>query len=121
MYWMVFLLVVLQMVCLLTLSTSLTLSDIDRIEVLKDASATALYGSRAANGVIVITTKRGQSGKTTFNFSSSAAWSSIANKMDVFSADEFRSAVPANGGTLNDLGANTDWQDELPKQLFLMM
>ncbi|NNE75938.1 MAG: TonB-dependent receptor plug domain-containing protein, partial [Pricia sp.] len=76
--------------------------DIASIDVLKDASAAAIYGARAANGVVVITTKRGQSGKTEMNLSMSTAFSTIANPMDVFSADEFRTQVPAAGGTLLD-------------------
>jgi len=87
--------------------------DIESIEVLKDASATALYGARASNGVVVITTKTGQEGDTQMTLSTSASISNIANKIDVFSADEFRNQVPAAGGTLDDFGANTDWQDEL--------
>lgn len=87
--------------------------DIQSINVLKDASATALYGARAANGVIVITTRKGQMGKTEMNLSVSTAWSSLANKINVFSADEFRKQVPAAGGTLFDAGSSTDWQDEL--------
>jgi TonB-dependent starch-binding outer membrane protein SusC len=87
--------------------------DIESIDVLKDASATAVYGSRASNGVVVITTKKGKSGKTEMNFSVSTAWSSLSNKIGVFSADEFRKQVPAQGGTLNDYGGNTDWQKEL--------
>lgn len=88
-------------------------NDIESIDVLKDASATAVYGARASNGVVVITTKKGRAGKTEMNFSASAAWSSLSNKIDVFSADEFRQQVVAAGGTLTDLGGNTDWQDEL--------
>ena len=88
-------------------------NDIQSINVLKDASATALYGARAANGVVVITTKKGQMGKTEMNLNVSTAFSSLANKIDVFSADEFRRQVPAAGGTLFDAGGNTDWQDEL--------
>ena len=88
-------------------------NDIESIDVLKDASATAVYGSRASNGVVVITTKRGKSGKTQMNFSVSTAWSSMANKIDVFSADEFRRQVVAVGGTLDDFDGNTDWQEEL--------
>ncbi len=88
-------------------------NDIESIDVLKDASATAVYGSRASNGVVVITTKKGKSGKTQMNLSASAAWSTMSNKIDVFSADEFRTQVLAEGGTLNDFNANTDWQDEL--------
>lgn len=89
--------------------------DIASMDVLKDASATAIYGARAANGVIVITTKKGKSGKTEMNLSVSTAISSISNKMDVFSASEFRQQVAAVGGTLDDQGANTDWQDELTR------
>jgi iron complex outermembrane receptor protein len=88
-------------------------SDIASIDVLKDASATALYGSRASNGVIVITTKKGKSGSSQINFSASTAWSSIAKKIDVFGADEFRNQVVAVGGALEDFGGNTNWQDEL--------
>ena len=72
--------------------------DIESIEVLKDASATALYGARASNGVVVITTKTGQQGDTQMTLSTSASISNIANKIDVFSADEFRNQVPAAGG-----------------------
>ena len=89
--------------------------DIASIDVLKDASATAIYGARAANGVVVITTKKGKSGKTEMNLSVSTAISSISNKIDVFSASEFRQQVTAVGGTLDDQGANTDWQDELTR------
>ena len=89
--------------------------DIESINVLKDASAAAIYGSRAANGVVVITTKKGKAGRTQMNFSASTAISSIANKIDVFSAEEFRTIVPQIGGSLSDNGANTDWQDELTR------
>ena len=87
--------------------------DIESIDVLKDASATAIYGARAANGVIVITTKKGKAGKAEMNLSVSTASASIANPMNVFSADEFRRQVAAAGGTLLDLGASTDWQSVL--------
>ncbi|RXG18341.1 iron complex outermembrane receptor protein [Leeuwenhoekiella aestuarii] len=89
--------------------------DIESINVLKDASAAAIYGSRAANGVVVITTKKGKAGRTQMNFSASTAISSIANKIDVFSAEEFRTVIPQIGGSLSDNGANTDWQDELTR------
>ncbi len=89
--------------------------DIESIEVLKDASATAIYGSRAANGVIVITTKKGKKGKTQINLSMSTAFSNLANKVSVLGADEFRKQVVAAGGTLHDGGANTDWQDVLTR------
>ncbi|MDO1499508.1 hypothetical protein Q2T40_04795 [Winogradskyella maritima] len=80
------------------------------MDVLKDASATAIYGARAANGVIMITTKKGQAGKSEINLSVSTAMSSIAKKLDLFTADEFRQQVVAAGGNLDDQGGNTDWQ-----------
>jgi iron complex outermembrane receptor protein len=89
--------------------------DIASIDVLKDASAAAIYGARAANGVVVITTKKGQAGKTEMNLNVSTAFATIANPIDVFSADEFRSQVTAVGGNLLDNGANTDWQGELTR------
>lgn len=89
--------------------------DIASIDVLKDASATAIYGARAANGVIVITTKKGKIGKTEMNFSVSTAMATIANSIDVFSASEFRKQVPAVGGTLFNGGADTNWQDALTR------
>ncbi|MCR4031367.1 MULTISPECIES: SusC/RagA family TonB-linked outer membrane protein [Flavobacterium] len=89
--------------------------DIESIEVLKDASAAAIYGSRAANGVIVITTKKGSKGQTKINLSMTTGLSTLANKVDVFGADEFRRQVAAVNGTLIDGGANTDWQDELTR------
>ncbi|MFV0247341.1 MAG: SusC/RagA family TonB-linked outer membrane protein [Tenacibaculum sp.] len=87
--------------------------DIASIDVLKDASATAVYGSRASNGVVVITTKRGRVGKTEMNLSFSTSVSSISKIINVFNADEFRSQVVAVGGLLEDFGGNTDWQKQL--------
>ena len=89
--------------------------DIESIEVLKDASASAIYGSRAANGVVVITTKKGVKGQTKINLSITSGFSTLANKVDVFDADEFRKQIIAIDGKLIDGGANTDWQDELTR------
>jgi len=89
--------------------------DIASMDVLKDASATAIYGARAANGVIVITTKKGKAGKAEMNLNVSTAFSTIANPMDVFTASEFRNQVTGIGGNLFERGANTDWQDELTR------
>lgn len=86
-------------------------NDIEKIDVLKDASAAAIYGARAANGVVVITTKKGKSGRTQMNLSGSTAISSLANKIDVFGAGEFREQVARVGGELRDGGTSTDWQD----------
>lgn len=89
--------------------------DIESIDVLKDASATAIYGARGANGVILITTKRGKAGVTKVAFSSNLGISNLAREIPVFSADEFRRQVVAVGGDLVDLGANTNWQEELTR------
>lgn len=89
--------------------------DIASVDVLKDASAAAIYGARGANGVIVITTKKGKKGRTQMTLSSNLTISNLANKMNVFSADEFRTQVTAMGGKLDDMGGNTDWQDELTR------
>jgi len=96
-------------------------NDIESMSVLKDASATALYGSRASNGVIIITTKKGTKGKIRFNFNTQVSAGMVGKKVDVLSADEIRTIINADaaapGGTntfKNLLGtANTDWQDEI--------
>ena len=85
--------------------------DIESFDVLKDASATAIYGSRGANGVIIITTKKGKAGVSQLGLSASLGISELANKIPVFTADEFRREVPRIGGTLDDKGGSTDWQD----------
>tara|TARA_R110001632_G_scaffold2297_14_gene10120 strand:+ start:4461 stop:7346 length:2886 start_codon:yes stop_codon:yes gene_type:complete len=89
-------------------------NDIESFSILKDASATAIYGSRAANGVIIITTKKG--GKT-FSADLDVQYSSAENqnRINVFSADEFRNLIAQQlPGRVGDLGtANTDWQDEI--------
>ncbi|MDQ3683777.1 MAG: TonB-dependent receptor [Bacteroidota bacterium] len=86
--------------------------DIESIDVLKDASATAIYGARGANGVIIITTKRGRAGASILNFSSSIGFSKLARELPVLTADEFRVEVPKVGGVLDDKGGNTNWQKE---------
>jgi TonB-dependent starch-binding outer membrane protein SusC len=91
-------------------------NDIESFNILKDASAAAIYGSRASNGVIIITTKKGKAGQPRFNFNTQLSVATPANKVDVLSADEFRAYVNANGtGDQKTLlgGASTDWQDEI--------
>ncbi|MBE9585553.1 SusC/RagA family TonB-linked outer membrane protein [Mucilaginibacter sp. JRF] len=90
--------------------------DIESFSVLKDASAAAIYGSRASNGVLLITTKKGQSGKPQISLNSQLSASQISKKVDVFSPSEFRDFVNTNGTDAQKalLGsANTDWQDEI--------
>lgn len=93
--------------------------DIESIDVLRDASATAIYGSKAANGVIIITTKRGIDGPAKVSYSAYAAWEKIANDHKMMSADQLRKYVEDNGGSLtNDMGANTNWQKEVQRTGF---
>jgi len=87
--------------------------DIESMDVLKDASATAIYGSRGANGVVIITTKKGKAGASQLSFSTNLGISTVARKLDVFTAEEFRREVPKTGATIDDKGASTDWQDEI--------
>ncbi|MEJ7740937.1 MAG: SusC/RagA family TonB-linked outer membrane protein [Chitinophagaceae bacterium] len=89
--------------------------DIESIDVLKDASATAIYGSRGANGVILITTRKGKAGVSTLSFSTSVGLSKLARALPVFSADEFRTQVPKLGGVLDDQKGSTDWQKEVTR------
>ena len=99
---------------------SLNPEDIETFTVLKDASATAIYGSRASNGVIVITTKQGGD-RLSVNYSSSYSVSTVAKKLDVLTADEFREFVPTVTGVPANpqFGtANTDWQDEIYRAAF---
>ena len=93
-------------------------NDIETFTILKDASATAIYGSRASNGVIIITTKKGKAGAVKVNYSGNVKFSTTAKKVDVMGADEFRRFVTEKFGTesaqYQHLGsANTDWQDEI--------
>lgn len=89
-------------------------SDIESMTVLKDASATAIYGSRGANGVIIITTKGGKEGILSVNYSGSVGISNVANKIDILSADEYRKYVPDASGK-----ASTNWQDEIFRTAFV--
>ena len=90
--------------------------DIEAIDVLKDASATAIYGARGANGVILITTKKGKAGAGNITLSANVGISNVARPIAVFGADEYRRQVAAVGGTVDDQKANTDWQKEISRQ-----
>ena len=91
-------------------------NDIESFTVLKDASAAAIYGSRAANGVIVITTKKGTKGGVKVNFSSQVGVNTVANTVDVLNADQFRSFVNEKGSDAQKalMGtSSTNWQNEI--------
>lgn len=87
--------------------------DIESIDVLRDATATAIYGSKAANGVIIITTKKGSKERTNVTYNGYVAFDNILKKYDVCSADDLRQYAKDNNITLKDGGANMDWQDEV--------
>lgn len=84
--------------------------DIESISILKDASATAIYGSRAANGVIIITTKSGKRGEGRLNYSFTTTTSTVANSYDLLSASAFASANPTA-----DAGSNVNAFDEITR------
>ncbi|MFE3847088.1 SusC/RagA family TonB-linked outer membrane protein [Flavobacterium sp. LB3P45] len=91
-------------------------NNIESITVLKDASATAIYGSRASNGVIIITTKKGKAGELQINYNANLQVSQVVNKVDALSSTQFRDYIAANGspaqqGLLG--GADTNWQNEI--------
>ncbi|MFC0181846.1 SusC/RagA family TonB-linked outer membrane protein [Pseudarcicella hirudinis] len=94
-------------------------ADIESIDVLRDASSTAIYGSRAANGVIMITTKKSKSGESRLEYSTYAAVENVSNKINMLSGDQLRQYLKDNGQSLtaanNDAGANTNWQDEVQR------
>ena len=93
--------------------------DIESIDVLRDASATAIYGSKAANGVIIVTTKKGKkNGRTSVSYSGYVAWDKTMNSLDMMSADQLLDFASKNNIDLSpyyDVNnpANTNWQDEV--------
>lgn len=96
-------------------------NDIESFTILKDASATAIYGNRASNGVIIITTKKGKSGKVRVNFSTLNSVYTVAKTMEVLNVDQFKNMVSTKGnaGQNSLIGtSNTDWQDEVYQTAF---
>lgn len=99
--------------------SSINPNDIESFSVLKDASATAIYGSRASNGVILITTKKGSSGKIKVSVDATASMQTVAKKVDVMNADQLRSflmgsSFGSNADAVAALGtASTNWQDQI--------
>lgn len=93
-------------------------ADIESIDILKDASATAIYGSRGANGVIVITTKSKNRGGESFSYDTYFGTSSIRKTLPVLSAEEFRNYAKSNNLAYSELNANTNWQDAIFSRAF---
>ncbi len=105
-------------------------SDILTMDILKDASATAIYGSRASNGVIMITTKRGKAGEATLTYDGYIGWQQMPKKLDVLNLRQYAehnnaigdAQIKTHSGTFlrpELLGNGTDWQDELFKTAFM--
>ena len=105
-------------------------SDIVSMDILKDASATAIYGSRASNGVIMITTKRGKSGEAIITYDGYVGWQQMPKKLDVMNLRQYAehhndiadAQIRTHSGTFlrsELLGSGTDWQDELFHTAFM--
>ncbi|MBQ8672744.1 MAG: TonB-dependent receptor [Bacteroides sp.] len=111
--------------------SSINPSDIVSMDVLKDASATAIYGSRASNGVIMITTKRGQSGEATITYDGYAGWQEMPKQLEMLNLREYAEHHNVRATTLSSvtqsdafvrpdlLGEGTNWQDELFQKAFM--
>jgi TonB-dependent starch-binding outer membrane protein SusC len=95
-------------------------NDIENFTVLKDASASAIYGSRASNGVILITTKKGNKGKMQVDFTSNLRLSTVRDKTSVLSADQYRALATeiGSGMKITPGAASTDWQNEIFRNAF---
>ena len=112
--------------------SSINPSDIVSMDILKDASATAIYGSRASNGVIMITTKRGKAGEATVTYDMYLGWQEMPKKYDLLNLREYAehhnyraeyiSSVDQSAAFIRPdlLGKGTDWQDELFRKAFMM-
>lgn len=89
--------------------------DIATFDILKDASAAAIYGTRASSGVILITTKKGQKGKSVVDYEGFVTIENVANKLDVLNREEYLSFKESNP-SVRDFGSDTDWFDEITRQ-----
>ncbi len=100
--------------------SSINPNDIESFSILKDASATAIYGNRGSNGVIIITTKKGSKKDMEVSLNTFTTYNTLAKKIDVYSAAEYRNLINTNAPTkASMLGtSNTDWQKEIFKPTF---
>lgn len=98
---------------------SLSPGDIASIDILKDASSAAIYGTRAANGVVLITTKKGKAGKTSLSYSTYTGFQSVSNNLDVLDAQNYANLVNSrtpdtySSEQISSFGNGTNWQDEI--------
>ncbi len=86
-------------------------NDIESYDILRDASSSAIYGSRGAGGVILITTKKGKAGKMTLEYNGVVSYEKMAKKFDLMNGDQYRNFLKSKNITTSDNGANTDWVD----------
>jgi len=102
-------------------------ADIDNISVLKDASSTAIYGIRASNGVIIVTTKHGKKGQATINYNAYAGWQTVAHRVQMANATQYATAInelsTVNGGAAlfanpASYGSGTDWYGQILRDAF---
>ncbi|TFF38279.1 SusC/RagA family TonB-linked outer membrane protein [Mucilaginibacter psychrotolerans] len=103
-------------------------SDIENISILKDASSTAIYGIRAANGVVLVSTKRGKTGTATVNYNGYAGWQTVTNQVKMANATEYATAINelavSNGGAplftdVNSYGTGTNWYQQVLRDAFV--
>ena len=94
---------------------SISPNDIESYDILKDASSTAIYGSRGAAGVVIVSTKKSKTGKIQIEFNSIGALETNSNQIDVMNSDQWRSYIQTNNISASDYGANTDWFDEITR------
>ncbi|MFT4092859.1 MAG: TonB-dependent receptor plug domain-containing protein [Niabella sp.] len=93
-------------------------ADIASVDVLKDAAATAIYGNKASNGVIIVTTKKGRAGRTQASYDGYVGLEKVSGSLEVMNADQIKAYVSENGNTIlptDDLGANTDWMKAIQR------
>ena len=98
--------------------TTIAPDDIESIDVLRDASATAIYGSKASNGVIIVTTRKGTAGRTQVSYNGYVAVNNVAKNWDLMSGTQYKDFIIANNFALeavDDQGCNTDWQKEVQR------
>lgn len=103
-------------------------NDIETITILKDASSTAIFGIRAGNGVVIITTKRGKSGKPTINYNGYVGWQSVTNQVQMANGTEYATAInelyalngvtPAFSDNPAEYGTGTNWYDQILRNAF---
>lgn len=100
--------------------SNINTSDITNIDILKDASSTAIYGARGANGVVIISTKKGASGKISVNYNNSIGVRSVANMVKMANATEYANYVSAASGQVVQAGSiSTDWYNQIMRNAFM--